>query len=109
MLTIFHSVGSPITEVEKIKYPYLEYLPFTIGLPFLYRVVNRLFYIFTSKPIFTAKLPKPVDNFYPVINHALDRSNIGIIIHGLAIFRSIIYQQFFTKAMLFKDFGKGLL
>lgn len=97
VLTILHSAGSNISEIEKTNYPYLEYLPFTASLPFLKRAVNRLFYIFTKKPIFSAKLPKPVDNFYPVINHSFDRSNIANYYTWIGDFQEHYLPEFFTK------------
>jgi glycosyltransferase involved in cell wall biosynthesis len=98
MITILHNMGSPVTEIEKIKYPYLEYLPFTISLPFLQSKINRLGHIFTSKTFFTVKLPKPVDNFYPANNDVLDLSNIANYYTWIGDFQEHYLPQFFTKA-----------
>ncbi len=97
LLIILHSVGSPVTEIEKTKYPYLEYVPFTISLPFLYRALNRLFYLFTPKTIFTAKLPNAVDNFYPANNFVLDRSNIVNYYAWIGDFQEHYLPEFFAK------------
>jgi glycosyltransferase involved in cell wall biosynthesis len=96
-LTILHSPESSLAEIEKIGYPYLEYMPFSSKLPSYKRMLNRLFYFFTSATVFTVKLPRRVENFYPAINHSINRSNIGQYYTWIGDFQEQYLPQFFSK------------
>jgi glycosyltransferase involved in cell wall biosynthesis len=97
MLVIMHTPGSSVVEIEKIGYPYLEYLPFAIKLSRMKRALNRLFYFFSSKTMFTVRLPGQVENFYPAINHSLDKRNITNYYTWIADFQEHHLPQFFSK------------
>ena len=97
VLVIMHTPGSSLIEIEKIGYPYLEYLPFSVTLTKAKKMLNRFYYFFSSKTLFTVKLPEPVENFYPAINHSLDRSNISNYYTWIGDFQEHYLPQFFSR------------
>lgn len=100
LITIFHTPGSSVELVEKIGYPYLEYLAFDTTLPFLKRTLNRMFYFVSSKTLFKKRLPGKVDNLYPAII-SLDKSNITNYYNWIGDFQELYLPQFFSKKELF--------
>jgi glycosyltransferase involved in cell wall biosynthesis len=94
-LTILHSQQS-ITDIRKIKYPYIDFVSFNFSMPFAKRMLNKLSSLLKLKLIFTHNLPGTIENLYPFTD-TISQKNIKHVFAWIPDFQEQHLPEYFSK------------
>jgi len=101
-LTIYYDHSTSLSDLNKIDYPYIEYIGLSFKSSLTTRIINRAFLLLTGKPVIKIKLPsKSIVNFYSrTLLDSLDSANMKNYYYWIPDLQDLYLPQFFSKFQL---------